>query len=242
MTVISVPLGLRFATLTLFLSIPFIAIEVVIVTQAPWWNLPYRSMGYWSLAYALICIPISIWLWSAKRSAYSIVVVLSVVWIVVSAWTAIKTRYPALGFFVIFLLGFFCLVLPWIRNEMNRSFFNPQLMWYQSLPKPIPGLKCQLANGEKVLDLRVSRIDIDGAFIFSSDDQRRISTFLASVNSGKTLEMLFRFRDCQVSCNGNPILLVGKGVGVGVQFIELSADLRKEVGDFVEMLRGGGYI
>jgi hypothetical protein len=199
-------------------------------------------MGYWSLAFALICIPLSAWIMNAKRWAIPIASGLAGAWIFASIWVAIRMRYPALGFYSIFLLLFFSIILPWLNHEMKRSFFDPQLTWYQGCPKPIPGLKCQLSSGERSVDLRVSRIDKDGVFLFSAMDGGRSPMVFGTLLERRKLEMVFTFKNHNIKCDGTPILTLGKGVGAGVQFVGISADQRKEIGDFVEVLVGEGYV
>src|SRR4051812_14711330 len=115
MTVLSVPLRLRLAAGALYLSIPLIAFEVIVATRSPWWRLPYKNVGYWSLAFALICIPLSAWIVNAKRWAIPIAGILAIVWSLSSVWVAVRMQYPALGFFSIFLIGFFSIILPWLN-------------------------------------------------------------------------------------------------------------------------------
>lgn len=242
MVVISVPTRLRIATFALFLSIPVIAIEVVIATRSPWWNLPYRSIGYWCLAFALICFPISSWLMGGRKWALRLLIALLSLWVLESARMSIFFRYPALGFFTL-LLGALCfLEVMWLQREMRRSFFDPQVQWYQSLPKPIPGLMCEIVSGEKSIDLRVSRIDRDGAFVFVEPVSGKVSNALASVLEKRKLELTFNFRDRRMSCQAAPTLSIAKGTGAGLRFLDVSADLGKEIGDFVEVLRGEGYV
>lgn len=242
MVVISVPIRLRLAVSALLLVVPLIAIEVLIASRASWWNLPYRKMGTWAAIFALISVPLSVWISSGKKWAYALAVAISTIWVFLSAWAAIRLRYPPLGFFTIFLLFFGFLELLWLKSEMERSFFDPQMAWYQGLPKPIPGLQCKLLSGEKTLDLRVSRIDQDGVFVFSSSDGGKSPSPLLTFLEKKKLEMIFNFRDRQITCQGVPTLAIGKGTGAGIQFRWVSADLRKDIGDFVEILRGEGYV
>src|SRR5690349_3654266 len=102
MRVIAVPTRLIFAVLTLFFCVPLAALEVVIATRAPYWKLPYQSMGYWGVAFLLICVPLSAWLLSAKKWALNITSILSFLWVLTTAGLAIRTRYPAMGYFTLF--------------------------------------------------------------------------------------------------------------------------------------------
>jgi len=139
-------------------------------------------------------------------------------------------------------LVFFTLVLSWLHCEMKRSFFDPQLSWYQGYPKPIPGLKCQLHLGECSVDLHVSRMDQDGVFLCLKAGAGKSLSFLVPIWQQSKLEMVFEFKERQMSCNGVPIVVLEKGLGVGIQFVGLTPDHRKEIGDFVEVLIGEGYV
>jgi hypothetical protein len=178
----------------------------------------------------------------AKKWAYFITAGLAALWFISSAWVSIRMRYPTLGFYTLILLAFFLLELLWLKIELQRSFFDPQLTWYQGLPKPIPGLKCELLLGEKPIDMRVSRIDTEGAFIFSLGRVTEIPGVLSVLVDRKKLEMSFVFRDRKITCQGSPTLALDRGVGGGIQFFGVSSDLKKEIGDFIEVLQGEGYV
>jgi hypothetical protein len=236
MTVLSVPGRLRVATLVLLLSIPLAALQTVIATRAPWWRLPYKSMGVWAIAVAMICIPLGGWLAYGKRWAYGLTAMFAFFWLVLSAWIALRLRYPTLGFFALFLLVYFGVLLLWLRSEIGRSFFDPQLPWYQGAPKPMPGLRCQLLLSEKrTIDVKVGRLDAEGVFIFAD-------TGVPALRARQKVEIEFTLRDRTVRCHGYPMRALIGGLGFGLQFRKLSPDLRKELGDFVESLKGEGYV
>ncbi len=242
MNVISVPIRLRIASSALFLCVPLVALEIVIVTRAPWWKLPYSIMGYWSLIFGLICFPLSSWLAAGKKWAFNLTLGLSVVWAIASLGITIRMQYPSLGFFTFFFLIFLGGALFWIKLELEKSFIDPQMHWYQGLPKPIPGLQCQVSFGEKATELRVSRMDKEGAFLFSQSSGGKISPTFVSLLERKKLEMIFTFRDRRVTCQGVPTVTTSNGRGAGIRFFGLSPDVKKEIGDFVEILRGEGYV
>jgi hypothetical protein len=237
MMVLSIPIRLRIATGALFLCIPLIALEVAVATRSPYWRLPLKNMGYWALSFGLICIPLSVWITSAKKWAFTLSSGLALAWIIATAWVALSSQYPPMGFFAVFLLGFFFVTLSALNCELRRSFMDPQLTWYQGLPKPIPGLKCSIELGERTSDFKVSRIDLDGAFLFSSEFDWKKGI---SISERKKLDLTFYFKDRKFACSGVPIVSIDQGLGV--QFFNISADLYKEIGDFVELLRGQGYV
>jgi hypothetical protein len=259
MNVISIPFRLRVAAGILFFCVPLIALEVIIVNRVPWWNLPTRKIGYWCLAFSLICIPLVIWLLQAKRWTFYVIGVFMSTWLIASAVLAIRMHYPTLGFYSLMLTLIFGAEWMWLRYELTRSYIDPQLAWYQSLPKPIPGLKCDIQYEKKVFPLRVSRIDTDGVFVFSDPTKLagpkgstgKEDAVLSGYLQSKRLGLDFRFREHRLSCSGATIVAMGspvqpnEGFGMGIQFLfdsSNASDLKKEISDFIELLRGEGYV
>lgn len=241
MDVVRLPRSFRAALLLFVLVIiPAAALEAVLVTRAQWWKLPYPTLGTWSGVAAALSIPLALWMGSGRRWARKTSVVLGVIWVLVSGVIAIRHKSPALGFFTIFLGVFLSSILLWIRNEMTRSFFDPRLEWYQGCPKAVPGLDCLIVQGENRGPFKVSRMDEEGVFLFLQDaatveDRRDL------FQSGEQ-ELAFVFRDREFRCRGIPVRIFKRGLGGGFQFRNLAPDTEKNLGDFVESLRGEGYV
>ena len=242
MKVMSAPLGLRLASSMLFLAIPLAGFEAAIILRMPWWKLPWHEIGIGSASVAAVCVPLVVWLMNGRRWAFQGTLVLAYTWALLTAWLAIRLRYPALGFFTVFLLIYLVVLLFWMRFEIGRSFLDPQLKWYQGFPKPIPDLKCQLATTEEQADCRVSRLDREGAFIFSDAKIRGGGAGLPFLRPREKTELTFRFRDLQFRCQGVPMAVLESRSGGGFQFQGLTPDMNKELGDFIEQLRGEGYV
>jgi hypothetical protein len=203
-------------------------------------------MGYWALTFALISIPLMDWIMSAKKWALNLCALFAGVWIFSSFWMTLQIDYPQLGFFTLFLFLYFVILLMSLKYEMGRSFFDPGLRWYQGMPKPIPGLKCRInkleTRSEKSGDLDVCRLDQDGVFLFYSTKEGKLTGLLPSFFVERRLKITFYFRDTQVECQGTPILSLNNGTGAGIQFLGAGDDQNKDMGDFVELLRGEGYV
>lgn len=240
MKVILVPVRLQLAAGFLFFCIPLAAIETVIVTRAPWWHLPYRSIGIWSFAVLLICLPLIAWLIRGKRWALFLTSQFFATWLILNVWVAGRMRHPVLGFYTLFLLAFFGLVFFWLRHELGRSFFDPRLKWYHGMPKPLPGLNCTVSWGDGEVSCRVSRLDREGAFIFRNLTGERSP--LSKLRPGIRSELTFFFRERQVKCTAMPMRALEGNEGVGFQFLGLAPDTRKQLGDFIETLKGEGYV
>jgi hypothetical protein len=236
-----VPGRLRLAAALLFLCVPIAAFETVVVTRAPWWRLPYESIAVWSASVFLIVLPASVWITRGRAWAVRALEVFFAVWLVLNAWVAARTGNPSLGFLTVALLALYGGWLTWVKHELQRSFFDPRMSWYQGLPKPLPGVSCRLAWGDNELDLRVGRLDREGAFVFQHAT-RVDGPALTRLRTDVASELTFSFRERSVRCTGLPVRALHGDLGAGFQFYGLAPDLKKQLGDFIETLRGEGYV
>ncbi len=235
------PAGLRSATRLLLLAVPIAAVETALASRAPWWRLPWQTVGLWAGACALMIIPMIYWLRTGQPWAWGLLLAFGSVWSLLSAWVAFRMRHPGLAYFTIGLSGYFYAVLSWLSRELERSFFDPKLKWFQGLPEPLPGVTCRITHQDAVAEFQVSRLDRDGAFLFHKKSEETSRKVLRSVLDGGTPELVFQFRDQEVRCQGAPRRVLIRGVGAGFQFQKMPADHRKALGDFVEQLKGEGY-
>jgi len=237
MRVVSIPKRLRLAALVLALSVPLAGIDAVLASRAPWWRLPYRSAGIAMCAATLTLIPLLYGMLRGKRWTVFAVQVVGIAWSLYAVFSAMHLQEPLLGLFAVLSMGYWLGVSMWLDHEMDRSFFNPRIRWFQRIPKPIPGLECRFSLDASKSGMRVSRIDEDGVFIYSESSSNTLK-----VAHGKSAEFLLSYRDRQVRCHGFPVVVLPLDAGYGLQFGGMSADEQKTLGDFVEILRGEGHV
>jgi hypothetical protein len=233
---LSVPSGLRLAASLLLLCAPLAALETIVISRAPWWRLPIRSIALWSGAVFLVTAPLAAWVAHGRRWAWAAAAGFLGLWCLLSAWVAFRMRLPSVGFFTLFITLSYGLLLLWLRHEIGRSFYDPRIAWYQGLPRPIPSLRCRLEQSE----LRVSRLDAEGAFVIRGSGPERAP--FAKGPIARESALTFTFRDREVSCRATLMRALADGSGAGFRFLAQSPDARKELGDFIETLRGEGYV
>jgi hypothetical protein len=243
MRTLTVPPRLRAAAAGLLIAPLFAAVEVALATRAPWWKLPWPELGAWAGAVAAAILPFAWGVSRGNRWARRSLAVLAGAWCALTFIAAFRVANPALGFFSLPLALYWIAELAWLRSEMGRSFFDPRMRWYQGAPRAIPGLRCQVAADDgRRADARVSRIDDQGAFLLAGPGEG-----LFRLRPGEEAEMIFVYRDRRVRCAGAPVRAVegegGQMLAAGFLFspAAMTADARKELGDFVESLRGEGH-
>lgn len=232
MTVISVPARLKWAAFFLFWSIPLAAAEVLTISRNAFGSLnapvAFAAGSSVLLAFGLL---------RARAWALPATAAILLVWCVCSAWMAVRMRIPALGFFTIFLSVGAGTLFASCKRELGRSFFDPMLSWFEGGPRAIPGVSCGVKAADFESDCLVCRVDGEGVFLFAP------ANGLLPKLPGAKAELEFRFRERQVRCTGRMMRIFARGVrGAGFQFRELTPDTRKELGDFIEILRGEGYV
>lgn len=236
MRVIWVPPRLKLAAAMLVLCVPIAAMETVIVARAPWWRLPYRTIEVWSVGVMVGCLPLMAWILRGRAWALPVTGAFATLWCFLSGWVAIRTRNSTLGFFVLFLVFFWIVLLSWIRFELGQSFLDPKLRWFQALPKPIPWLECELQVGQATLPMRVGRIDEEGLFVFSNLGQ------IPRLSRADRIALRLTYRGREAVGGAVPVCELASGQGIGLRFEGMTADQRKNLGDFVEVLRGEGHV
>ncbi len=237
MRVISVPVRIRWICVAL-LAGPFLAAwEALIVPSAPWWKIPVLSLGI-AFGGTLAAILPAIWaLWRGRAWVLPWLAFVAALWIALSLGWFIRFANTSAGFFTVLLAAYWMTIRAWIRVETGRSFQDPRVRWFQGLPKPIPDLSAVLSMREDRLDCRVGRIDEDGVFVFQASGSR-----LPRPHRRDRADLQLNYRGRTVSCLCVPRVSLDNGAGLGFQFAEMTADARKVLGDFIELLRGEGHV
>lgn len=212
--------------------------------RAPWWRLPYVPMAAWSALVALLVIPLAVMIDRGRRWAFRVSMALGIAWSAFAVLASVWGRNTGLGYYSVLLSGYWVLIYYVLRGELERSFLDPRVQWYQGAPRPVPGLSCVVLSGEgqgQDQELRVSRLDEDGVFLFGGS---------AALEKKSPMNLRLRYRGKELPCRGVPVAVLegaaqgraaAKG-GVGFQFEGMSPDARKRLGDFVEELRGEGHV
>ncbi|MCM2322306.1 MAG: hypothetical protein NDJ90_03485 [Oligoflexia bacterium] len=244
MRIVSVPFTLNLARTVFLLSAPWAAAEVLIASRAPWWRLPYSGMASWAGVALVVTGGLGAAMVRGRRWAWNASVAVATIWTLLSGWLAIRTRLPSLGYFTIFLAIFLIYTLLWLRHEMGRSYLDPRVRWYHGLPRPIPGLVCELAPPKEgpAVRFQVARVDREGAIVFSGKREGAMDQVLRAAVTARGAELVFRYRTDELRCPARPTLLFERGTGAGFCFKDLGPDARKNLGDFIETLRGEGYV
>ena len=244
MVLIKIPLRLRWLVYSLALCIPLIAFEIALVSRAPTWDLPWQRMAYGSIAFGLLSIPMMAWFLSLHRWVWYLASFLASVWVFFSFLLSVRMGFPNLTFFTLFLSLLLLCQLFLLSREMNQSFLYPGVRWYQGVPEFIPQLRGQikLSEGDSVLEVRVSRLDSRGVFLFPVFHTEQTSQGIRGLLKRERCELILQFRHLQLRCEAQPVAFLSRGDGIGLQWRGLDLDLSKDLADFQEQLRGEGYV
>lgn len=246
MKVLRVPFQLRLATLCLFLNVGWATLQLLLVAQAPWWGFPLPTILSISAAVTVVC-GFFAWQLLQGRKIWLRILGISVSFVCgVSLLTALIQKDFGLGIFSLCLSFYWLLQYFWLDREMGRSYLDPQMKWYQGFPKPIAALKCSLAWQGPALgkgiegEFGVCRLDRDGVFLYAPRNQAGMKS-LAGLRKGK-VELEFVFRQKKTLGQGVVVCSDQNGSTVGIQFAHMVSDQRKKMGDFIEVLKGEGYV
>lgn len=237
MRVVSVPIGLRAAAAVLFSFIPLAILEAHFLRTWPIQNVAVVAV----LSVALL----SLLLLNGKKGALPLIFTLFTGWTLGGGWLAVRNRDAGLGYLILLQSAFFFLFLMWIRWEFQRSFIDPQLRWFQGMPRPLPWMRCQIEIPGASTELRVGRLDREGVFLFCGGaSQEKARALWAAAGKTGLIDVVLRLRDRELGARGVIRGVLDRGIdgfGIGLQFSGMTPDARKALGDFIEYLRGEGY-
>ncbi|MBL7715999.1 MAG: hypothetical protein JNL01_11085 [Bdellovibrionales bacterium] len=248
MRILKAPTRLKWTVTLLYLSIPMAILQLLVAARIQWWSLPLRQILIMSVLVGALCTFFAIFLIRGNRWAMTCVNISTILWTVFSGIHAFRMENYGMAFYSVFI-AFYGLTLSFlISNETQRSFFDPRMKWFQGTPEKIPGLKCWFIDPATEFELKVGRFDEDGAFVYADSQQpsEKLKALLSDKKSAKKLmrkvDIGFEFQNRKIQCSGNVISVLEYGAGVGIQFRAMDFDARKDLGDFVEELKGMGYV
>lgn len=242
MKVIVTPLRLQLAASLLVFSVPLAVLQIVLLSGAPWWDLPMKRMGIASLFAAALFVPLAQWICNGKRWALGLTGLTGILWFLFSLLSALQLRSFWLEVFVIILGAYWLLLWNWLGRETGKSFFDPQMNWYHGSPERWPDLNCEI-EGEGAANFSVCRLDREGLFIFRSRmDDIPSAQVEDPLLKKKKLNLVLRFKGKEFRGPALPVRALSARRGYGLRFDRISPDQQKDLGDFVEALKGEGYV
>ena len=99
-----------FIVLCLFLA----ALEIVLISRAPWWNLPYESIGIWCGALLMITLPLAVWMGSGRRWALYLTGFFGLTWCLLTIAVAVFSKNFWLGVFSLVLSVLWFAIWYWL--------------------------------------------------------------------------------------------------------------------------------
>lgn len=235
---ISIPPGLRRLTLALWLCVPVAILETLLVSRASVTGIAREKIIASGIPTAMACALLGFPVLFAWRPVWGALGCVFGAWLGSAAWMAFRDHNFGLALFAVLLAVFQSLYLVWLRIELGRSFCDPRVRWYHGLPTPIPGLVCDLGTSDR---FRVSALDRKGIFLYRETGGATPDWVVGR----QARELALCFRDRRVRCRGIPVRALrraGEFRGVGLRFAGMSPDMLKQLGDFVEVLKGEGYV
>lgn len=202
----------------------------------PWWQWDADlEWKYWvSGLFGLIAIYLG--LLRTHRWALYFVAASSSLYTCFCLFSSIRQENVGLGLFSVFfgiaVFGY----LDRLWSAYQTPAITPGMSWYQTLPETIPGLALDWGD---LKGLRLSKLNLDGGFV--------VGSFQKGTEKDLPSEMTLLYRGSKTSCAVVLIAALRSKIdsswaGIGVEFKKTDRDSRKDLADFIEVLRGEGHV
>ncbi len=214
--------GLAWLTCWIFLALPLLTLQVFCLRGLE------KHTFFWVLGGAFI-LAIIIWqILSFKQVALSFFTLMAVIWLALSLWYMFLKHSLVLAAITLGVVFYDMVSIFLIQRMRLRAPFRPRCAWHETYPAAMPYLEASW-NGELY---RVSSFDASGVFLFRHE-------YGAPLAVG---ELKLTFHEQSMYMRGRILTHLDRCHGVGILFTEVDADRIKACADFLEKLRGRGYV
>jgi len=235
MNKVFVPMRLRILTSFLWLMVPMICIQSILISGKPYWEQSYQRLGIIAVLALCVFVPLAHWLRVGYSWAFNLACVLSGLWIFISALNSLVLGYFWLHFFVLVLLLSWFLFLGSVYRETGRSYMSAHTQWFHGLPEPIMGLTCEIMTLQgEVKRFKVANIDMDGILIFDKNPVEFSQLF----GKKRKISLTLYYRGRSITQEVVLMRQIQEGKCLGFKFITKRDDHSVRLCDFV--LRAGG--
>jgi hypothetical protein len=230
------PERLRRVALLLYCALPLAFSATLIARRMPWWRL---KLGEEGPTWAALFFGLSVLVFAllrTKRWAGYLVAVLGAGFTLTCLFLSVRQENVGLGLFsVAFGIAAYG-YLDRLAAAFDVPAIHPGIRWFQSLPEPIPGVTVDWGDRR---NLRLSKLDLGGGFIlgaFPRGEEKKLPG-----------EIMLHYRGSKMGCEVRmvtslPSKIDSSWAGIGVEFKNTDRDTRKELSDFIEVLRGEGHV
>ena len=241
------PRTLQAAAAALFVLVPVAVVTARVFSMRPWWDPSFSRATIVGAVTLAIVAPISWRLVLGRRGAWELLAAGCGLACAAMLVRAAAMRGTAQAIWAVLVSALCAALVSWARREQKKSYFDPEIPWFQGLPAAIPQLTAVVLSGDggPATELQVCRLDSEGLFAFSRG---------GPMVAGSQLELELRLGDpyeerrARISgfvvrhFEGRSSQRKSGDWGVGVAFARPGPDAAKDFGDFLEVLRAEGHI
>jgi hypothetical protein len=230
------PERLRRVALLLYIALPLAFFASLIMRRMPWWKWnPTEEWPIWLGTLAGLSIIVFL-LFRTSRWTYWFVGVLGAGFTLACLFLSVRQENVGLG---LFSVAFGILAYAYV-DRLGSAFetpaISPGIRWFQSIPEPIPGVTVDWGDQK---NLRLSKLDLEGGFV--------LGTFPRGAEKNLPSDVMLHYRGSKMGCEVRivtslPSKIDSTWAGIGVEFKNTDRDSRKELSDFIEVLRGEGHV
>ena len=230
------PERLRRIALFLFGALPLVFLASLVARRMPWWSWSFADeWPIWLAVFVLLGILV-VAILRTQRWAYLIVAALATAFGISCLFLSIRQENVALGLFAVAFGIVAYAYVDRLGSAFEMPAIRPGIRWFQSLPEPIPGVTVDWGDRK---NLRLSKLDLEGAFV--------LGRFARGIEKNLPSEVTLHYRGTKMGSEVRvltslPSEIDSSWAGIGVEFKNTDRDTRKELSDFIEVLRGEGHV
>lgn len=230
------PERLRRIALFLYGGLPLAFFGSLVARRMSWWQWePAEEWPFWAATGAVFSVLVLAIL-RIQHWAFAMVALLGAGFTLACLGYSVRQENVGLGLFSVAFGIIAYAYVDRLGSAFETPAIRPGIRWFQSVPEPIPGVTVDWGEQK---NLRLSKLDLDGGFI--------LGTFSRGAEKNLPSDVTLHYRGSKMGCDVRivtslPSKIDSSWAGIGVEFKNTDRDTRKELSDFIEVLRGEGHV
>jgi len=230
------PERLRRIALLLYAGFPLVFFASLLARRMPWWQWnPGVEWPVWAAIFGGTTVTVFA-IFRTHRWAYYLIMALGSGFTLACLGYSVRQENVGLGIFSVVFGVLAYAYVDRLGSALETPSIRPGLRWFQSVPEPIPGVAVDWGAQK---NLRLSKLDLDGGFI--------LGRFPRGTEKSLPSEVTLHYRGSKMGCDVRIVTSLASKIdsswaGIGVEFKNTDRDSRKELSDFIEVLRGEGHV
>jgi hypothetical protein len=215
------------------LSVPVFVLNIWVMQKGVIAGVIRQDKIIWMACQAAAALLTLRWLLQARWLGFWALAAMASSMLGLNVYFLLTAKNYALAFYALFILILGVLYLAHLYEAIDEPYYHSGQEWFEGNPRFLPRIEAEVkVPSADSVPVRLSRLGARGCYAFPA--------------GGGSLEraegIALKLGELRLDCGVELVSRSMRGGGLGLRFLALSADERKDISDFIDRVRSAGYV